>query len=228
VLYELSHELALILENGLRNLQGEESPRPVPVLFCHPLDPLEHPRSSPGGGVEGGTVGVLYPVRIFPEPIYRQIGLSLESEGRQGTGKELLRKPGLWVRVRYAFLVSGGSMEDQLGAMEAALRTLNDHPLVSLKESPSSSGEPDLPAEHQGGLQGAGLLEGSLAVEDPAEGGVFPLRIVDDPEGWRDLGLSEHRLTLSFEVTVLLPSSRAERVERVLDRDVRLENGAKG
>ena len=225
VLYELSHELALILEEGLsleRSKGREEPSGRVPVLFCHPLDPLEHPRSSAEGGREGGTVAVLYPLRIVPEPLYRQIGLSLESEGREGSGKELLRRPGLWVRVRYAFLVSGGSLEDQLGAMEAALRTLHDHPLVSFKnfKGTSSEGEEsdlrDLPGDAHGDEAG-----------EPAEGWAFPLRIVDDPEGWRDLGLSEHRLTLVFEVTVTLPSSRADVVERVLDRDVQLENGAK-
>lgn len=238
-LYELSHELRLLLEKGLRSEGRLLNERPgagrrIPVLLCHPLDPLEPasgdfsggdaPRGSDDRhGSHGGTVGVLYPLRIVPEPLYRQVGLSLETGGLESVAgrKELLRRPGLWVRVRYAFLVSGGSLEDQLGAMEAALSTLHDHPCITLKGSSSGIEDDNL---------AAGAAEATMPVNEgdlpPDEGGTFPLRIVEDPEGWRELGLSEHRLTISFEVALAIPSFWAEAVERVLDREVSLEEGA--
>ena len=206
IFYELSRHLAILLEKGLRG--GPESAR-IPVFLCHPLDPLEAqgPQGShgPGGAREelgAHTAGILYPVRFSPEARYRQAGMTLEPPGA-GQPRDRLRFPGLWVRVRYVFLVAGGSMEDQLEALAAALRTLHDGSVV---EVPAVAGE---------GESGA------------AEGGTYPLRIVEDPEGWRELGLAEHRWTVSFEVTVPIASSRAEEVDRILEREVRLEEGTR-
>jgi hypothetical protein len=111
-------------------------------------------------------------------------------------GGERLRWDPLWVRVRYAFLVAGGALEAQLGAVEGALRTLHDHAAV-----PASV---------------LGLEPGS---EEPS----YPLRQVDDPEAWRELGLTEHRLLILFETTVPIESWRLEPIERLLDREVVIE-----
>jgi hypothetical protein len=61
----------------------------------------------------------------------------------------------------------------------------------------------------------------AVALEDGT--GAYPLEVIDEPGGWRELGLTEHRLMAFFEVVVPLASARTERVERVLDRSLRLE-----
>jgi hypothetical protein len=93
--------------------------------------------------------------------------------------------------------------------MEAALRTLHDTPCVRL------GGSEPAPAGGEGG--GAG-----------AEGGEWPLRLVDDGDGWKELGLPEHRLTLGFEVVFELPSARLEPMERTFERELAIGEGGSG
>ena len=95
--------------------------------------------------------------------------------------------------------MEAGPLADQHGAVEGALRTLHDHPVIV-----------------------AGGEEIGASGVDEGEAG-FPLRIVEDSGGWRELGLTEHRLLIAFEVTVPVSSGRTEPVERVLGREVRLE-----
>lgn len=237
ILYELSRHLAILLENGLK--EGGNGRR-VPVFLCHPLDPMEHRES-----LDASTLGILYPTRISPDPKLRHAGLSLETSmpfegGRArrvdmpGDPGDRLRMPGLWVKVRYAFLVAGGSIEDQLEAIGAALRTLHDNPYIKIDDAPrapSSGGAPEgSPAESGvGGEASAGDPPGSPGAASTrgaeASATAFPLRLLDEGEGWRELGLGEHHLTISFEVTACILSERTEAVERVLDRDVHLEEG---
>jgi hypothetical protein len=233
VLYELSRRLAILLESGLK--EGGDGRR-VPVFLCHPLDPMENRES-----LEASTVGILYPTRISPEPRLRHAGLSLETsmpfEGGRARwaempadSKDRLRMSGLWVKVRYAFLVAGGSVEDQLEAIGAALRTLHDHPYVKIDEAPQAPSGEGAPAESTAGgeppAQAPSLAPGgtSDAGADPGAD-AFPVTLLDEGEGWRELGLAEHHLTISFEVTLCIPSERAEVVERVLERDLHLEEG---
>jgi hypothetical protein len=190
VLHEVSLRLVSLLEEGAIAGGG----RKVPVLLCHPLDPLEDDSS-----LASGTVGILYPVSIAPEPRFRRPGMRVE--GAFGGVGECLRADPLWVRVRYAFLVAGGPLADQLGAVESALRTLHDHPVLAPAGDEAGAGEGD---EGEAGL---------------------PLRIVEDAGGWRELGLTEHRLLIAFEATVPVASARTAAVERVLGREVRLEEG---
>jgi len=202
ILYELSQQLATVLENGVRG-SGR-----VPVFLCHPLDP-----SDVREDLEARTIGVLYPVRISPDLRYRQVGRAMDP-GRAGRPRDLLRHPDLWVCVRYIFLVAGGPMEVQLEVVAAALRTLHDSLTVSLggdsSEASSTTGTNPAPEERP---------SHSLP-DDSGESGSFPVRIVDDPEGWRTLGLTEHRFTVSFEVSVPIRSTKTEEVSRVLDREV--------
>ncbi|MGQ9592850.1 MAG: Pvc16 family protein [Planctomycetota bacterium] len=207
-IYELSRWLAALLEKGI---QEPRPRRPIPVLLCHPLDPFENPEI-----VESGTVGVLYPVRVSPETRLRQSALAFETEApRRDTGPEdlveRLRFPGLWVRVRYVFLAAGGSLEDQLGAIEAALRTLHDNPTVRAPEGPSPG--PEAPPDAEGAPREDG-------------GAAYPVRILEDAEGWRELGLGAHALAIAFEVTVPIASSRTRAVPRVVERKLEVEEEA--
>jgi hypothetical protein len=224
-----------LLENGLK--EGGDGRR-VPVYLCHPLDPMEHRES-----LEASTVGILYPTRISPEPRLRHAGLSLETSmpfergsarraDMPADSKDRLRLPGLWVKVRYVFLVAGGSVEDQLEVIGAALRTLHDHPYVKIDEAPRARMPERAPVESPAGGEPPAQAppvsppgEASMGGADP-DTSAFPLALLDEGEGWRELGLGEHHLTVAFEVTLCIPSERSEVVERVLERDLRFEEGA--
>lgn len=199
ILYELSRRLAALLEEGL------EGTRRVPVVLCHPLDPLEA-----GKDLESNPVAVLYPVRAGPEERLRQGGLTLEPAAR-GRQADVLRRPDLWVRVRFAFLVAGGTSEDQLTALGSALRAIHEHPTVTLERPRPPGGRREEP--------------GASEDSEPGEALAVPLRIVECPEGWRELGLPEHRLAVFFEATVPIRSRRGEEVDRVLERELELEGG---
>jgi hypothetical protein len=233
ILYDLSQRLAVLLEDGLRGTRGEPK---IPVLICHPLDPIENKEN-----LQGGTVGVLYPVRVSPESRLRAASLALETgftleRGQAGEDlKERIRLPGLWLRVRYLFLLAGGTVENQLGAIAAALRTLHDHPLITLGPAGAEGGgqRTEDSARSSQGAASAGERRGPPdetsregGPEEAAQGS-FPLRILEDCEGWRELGLSEHRLTISFEVTIPLASERSEPVERIFERELEIEEGPK-
>jgi hypothetical protein len=212
ILYELSRRLAILLEEGMRGPPG--SPR-VPVFLCHPLDPVEA-REDP----EDHTAGILYPARIVPELRFRQPGWTLESGLVRGS-REAMRRTCLWVRVRYLFLVAGGPIEMQLEALASALQTLHDNSVVQL---PPAAG----PAETSDETPHA-ALRGPMEVgadTSAEELGSFPLTIVDAAEGWRELGLQDHRITIGCEVVVPIGSDVLEPVERILERAVRLEGRA--
>jgi hypothetical protein len=102
------------------------------------------------------------------------------------------------------FLVVGGAPEDELTALAAVLQTLHDQPFVGADELPllrGAEGEPDLGVD------------------------ALPIRIVDEPDAWRQVGLEEHRLSISFEVTLPLPSSHEESLEPILERELRVDYG---
>jgi len=197
-LHDVSRRLALLLEGamtqGLSELSDGEGEK-VAVLLSHPLDPFEE-----DDALGKRTTAILYPIRIVPERGLRRPGMSYVPPS-PGGGAEGFRGETLWVRMRFVFTVAGGSLEGQLGAVEAALRTVHDNPLLDLGDGP-----PD-------GAPGA-------AGGEPRG---YPLRIVDDPESWKDLGLAEHRLLIAFEVTVPIESSRFEPFERVTGRDLQVE-----
>ena len=113
---------------------------------------------------------------------------------------ERLRFPGLWVTARYVFLVGSGTLEGQLTALEGALRTLHDTPAVPL------------PPGYE---------------ESMPDGGGCPVRLTDDEEGWQSLGLGEHRLALTFEVTVPFASAKTVQVERIAERGLTVEEGGR-
>src|SRR5262245_53183664 len=200
ILHELSRHVASLLEEGLE----EKSARPAGegpagrapaagrertrVYVAHPLDPFE------GEDLAARTIGILYPFRVSPDPRFRRPGMAIEP----ASSGERWRWHPLWVRTRFAFLVAGGALEAQLGAVESALRTLHDHAAV-----PASA----------------------LGLDPGEEEPLYPLRLVDDPEAWRELGLAEHLLLSLFEVTVPIESDRSEPLERVLDREVIIEEG---
>jgi hypothetical protein len=233
VLHELTQRLAALLEDGLRGGRGAER---IPVFVCHPLDPLEDREA-----LRGGPLGILYPARVVPEPRCAQVALRAGPETIRGDlagGMELVeewRLPALWVRVRYVFLVTGGSVDEQLGAIAAALRTIHDTPTVRL-DVPLAAGsrEGEEAGTAGGSAAGDGEAPGAAspprsvrrAVQDEADDAPpeedLPVRLVEDGEAWREIGLAEHRLTVSFEVTVPIASARTESAQRILERELRV------
>lgn len=204
ILYELSQEVSLLLENSLR---GDGS-RPTPVFFCHPLDSLEDQQDP-----ARGTFGILYMTRILPDLNMRQNGIDVSSVLDDHLHPRLSRPP-LWVRVRYVFLVAGGDVEEQLVALASVLQTLHDRQCVRIPDRRDTDHDP----------------EGGTGTEDdpmPGNGAVIcPLRLVEDDEGWRELGLDEHRLMLTFEVTCPIPALTTETVDRIQERVLRIEESA--
>ena len=189
MLHDVSRRLALLLEAGMSGESSDEAEK-IPVLLSHPLVFEEDE------ALGDRTTAILYPIRFVPERGFRRPGMAYVPPS-PGGGTEGFRGETLWVRARFVFTVAGGSLEGQLGAVEAALRTAHDNPLLEMGDG----------------------AEGVAA----GETGGYPLRIVDDPESWRDLGLAEHRLLIGFEVTVPIESSRFEPFERVTGRDLQVE-----
>jgi hypothetical protein len=200
ILHDVSQELAVRLQRAVE----DEGERRIPVVLCHPLDPLES-----GKDLTANPVGILYPLRISPDDRLRQTGPRLPSPAPSSRVDRIGRHD-LWLRVRYAFLVVGGSIEDQLEALAAALRALNDEPLLVVRPGPEPGGP--LP------------LEPAAEPED----GAFPVRIVEESNAWRELGLSEHRLCIAFDVSVPIRSVATEEVGRILERGLELRSRREG
>lgn len=123
VLYELSQELALLIERGIEDQLRE----PLPVFLCHPLDPFE------AGEEAESAIGVLYLSRLAPQRHLAAGGLGLEPSA-PGESTERLRLPSLWLQARYVFLVGGGDLETQLSGLAGALQILHDTPEIRLGE----------------------------------------------------------------------------------------------
>ncbi len=210
ILHELSQEVVILLETGLRGDDG----RQIPIFFCHPLDPFgdQHDPTE-------GTFGILYMTSIVPDLNLRQNGIECGSGLLDATIQPRLSRPPLWVRVRYVFLVAGGDAEQQLVALASALQTLHDHQCVRLPAGgDAGGGSEDLrPDEPDGRFGGGNSTAGDV---------VCPLGLVGDGEGWRELGLQEHRLTLAFEVACPIPSAPMEPVDRIQERGLSIEESA--
>ena len=210
ILYELSQNLSVLLEGGLR---GKEDRR-IAVFFCHPLDPLEDKSSYPSE-----TFGVLYMTHISPEPHYRQSGHVLEGDAPGGLRAEL-RRPPLWVKVRYVFLTASGDLEERMIVLASALQILHDNPAVHIAAKSDAQAKRNAEGAAGGSSSAETRAEDEMRGEDAGE---FPLRIIDDVDSWQDLGLSEHRLIVSFEVTCPIPSTTVETVDLIQERDLVLE-----
>jgi hypothetical protein len=211
VLYELSRHLAVLLEHGLA---GERGAR-IPVFVCHPLDVLQDAEPY-----RKQAAAVLYPFSVVPEERFRPAGWSAQVTAEREGGRavpepadEELVYPPLWVRVRYVVLLVGGTIEEQLEALAAALRTLHEHGSVTWDSLQRDDGAPERDGKDP-------PPPAPVAGE---EGGSLPLRLLGDIGAWRELGLSAHHLTIAFEVSVPIPASRTERASRVVERDVQLE-----
>ncbi|MBN1443529.1 MAG: DUF4255 domain-containing protein [Planctomycetes bacterium] len=194
IFYELSRYLAISLEGRIRG-EGEEGR--IPVFLCHPLDVLEE--RSPQEREK--AAGVLYLRQIRPSSDYPRAGIGWDRGGLP-PGTTRLRRPGLWVSLRYAFLVVGGTMEEEMGILEEALRALHDQPLLDVRRI---------------------LREEIEEMGELAEIESLPLVITDEPDVWRELGLEEHRLALSFEIRLPLPSLEEIEAPAILERDLRVE-----
>ena len=249
---------AASLGEDVRGESGEEAggESSMPVYICHPLDALEGAAdqraasAEPGAGVRGATswpgsaVGVLYLMRISPESRCRQVGV-VPDERRPIAGRtapERWRQRGFWSRLRFAFLVVGGTQEDELGALEAVLQALQDDPVVQVEQLPSvraaldeqrassaSAGEdwrPDEDAEADAAPDAVGARTASESFGDSAAlssaASKLPIELVDHPDAWRELGLPEHRLSISFEVVVPIVSRRTFSVPRIAERALEL------
>ena len=225
ILHSLSRHLAIALEEGIRGGVGEV---PIPVYLCHPLDladaPLSPTESFPERGASDGrgrvgrssgrAVGALYLSRVAPDARFRQAGSFAEPP----LGPALpahVRRFGFWVRLRFVFMVVGGSNEEELGALAGALQALSATPFVSVDEIL--------------GVDAESRTERSTSVEsgDEREGvskevDVFPLEIIEDDSIWRELGMEEHRLAVVFHVSVPLAAPQADPVGKVVDRELAL------
>ena len=91
ILHELSQEVVILLETGLRGHDG----RQIPVFFCHPLDPFGDQRDP-----TEGTFGILYMTRIVPD-------LNLRQSGIEGV---LRWRPDLIQQIHYLFRRLGHSV----------------------------------------------------------------------------------------------------------------------
>jgi hypothetical protein len=194
VLHELSRHLASLLEEGLA---GPAAPPATAPGRAAPREGVRVYLGHPLDPFEGEDLSARTLGILYPfriSPEPRFRRPGLTIEAVDGAEK--LRWDPLWVRVRFAFLVAGGALEAQLAAVEAALRTLHDHAAV-----PATA---------------LGLDPGP---EEPS----YPLRLVDDADAWRELGLTEHRLLILFEATVPIESWRLDPLERLLDREVVIE-----
>lgn len=207
ILHDLSRHLAIRLEEGIR---GGVEENPIPVYLCHPLDLADTPA---GGGVGqamgvgqaigvgqagGGAAGALYLSRITPDTRYRQAGTFAEAS----LGPALpvhVRRYGFWVRVRFVFMVCGGSHEEELGALTGGLQALAALPVLGVAE----------------------VTEDPGSVSPEVE--TLPIEIVDDVDVWREIGMSEHRLAVVFDVSVPLASTNLEAAPKVVDRELELE-----
>jgi hypothetical protein len=101
-------------------------------------------------------------------------------------------------------MVVGATVEEELGALAAALQCLHGRPFLDAGEFAS-----DEELQH-------------------LEVGSVPVTIVNEPHAWRDLGLDEHRLAVVFEVSLPLPHDDAMDAMApgtIVGRSVRLEAG---
>jgi hypothetical protein len=108
-----------------------------------------------------------------------------------------IRHPPLWVTCRYIVGVRGRNAEEDAELIAAALRALHDHRAVSPEHLPS--------------------------IRQTAYSDRFPLDLVDPGDGCREAGLELPRPVAAFHVTVPIPSALSDPFERVLDREIRLE-----
>ncbi len=189
------YEVSRSLCTVIENGLRERVGRPVPVLFSHPLDPAEDESLQ-------GLFGVLYLTSVVPDPHFRQAGFDAAAPRPAGFDEQLRRAP-LWVRARFVFLLAGGDIEEQLVALGGALQTLYDHPT--------------------GRLSAADLEPDSALRRSEAESEEYILRLLDRGDGWSELGLPEHRLSISFEVTCAIRSTHVELVARTEERSVDFE-----
>lgn len=203
ILGQVTRHLATRFEDAAR---AEADEGAVPVFVCHPHEAIE----STGGEEGNRAAGVLYLFRIGPEPGTAQRRGRLEPAIVPGaSGRIVIEGP--WLRLRYAFLVVGGTSEDELEILAAIIADLNREPWLepidTRAEKDREPGEPPL---------------GVASSESRVLRDVWPLRLVEAPETWREIGLEEHRLAVVFELTLTLPGPAPERIEPVLERELRV------
>lgn len=191
--YDLSRYLAIRFEEAIRGTARQQS---IPVFLCHPVD-IPPPEAESGS--EGGARGVLYLHRAAPSVAYRQVGVRLQP-AQEPALPGRIRRGGLWVNLRYVFMIVEATPQEEMGSIGAALQFLHSNALLAVAE-----------------------IEEFLGKEVEMEIAELPVVVVEDREVWRELGLPRHHLGISFEVSLPLASQKFEMVERVLEREVSLE-----
>ncbi|MBI4585638.1 MAG: DUF4255 domain-containing protein [Planctomycetes bacterium] len=194
VIHELSQHLARMVEAAVQAGAAEE-PK-ARVHWIHPQDVDK---------VDAGILPVigLYLLEVAPEARLRSSGAALES-GERPAPESLpshLRRVPLWIACRYVISFRGRHPAEEQELLAAVLQLLYDQPLLAAEALPS--------------LEELAPLAGM-----PNR---FPIGLPREPELWRILGLSRHRLLLLCEVVVPLPSLRREPARRVLERQLELE-----
>ena len=121
-----------------------------------------------------------------------------EGGDASGSGIRLdLRRPPLWVGCRFLVAVRGRGAAEEAELISAAYRTLHDHSAIS--------------SEHL------------ASIRDLAYADRYPVEILDEREAWREAGLSRPRLSVTFRVVVPIPSALADPLDRVLEREITIE-----
>ncbi len=156
---------------------------------------LDGPRDLEGDGPAPSFF--LRLIRVVPDRRPPAIASPLESTDPSHGPRHEVRRPPLWVSCRYLTAVRGRTSDEEAEMLAAILRTIHDHPVVSPEHLPS--------------------------VRPWSYADRFPVELVEEREGWRAAGLGAPRITLAFQATVPIPSALAEPVERVLDREIRIE-----
>ncbi|MEM7231812.1 MAG: Pvc16 family protein [Planctomycetota bacterium] len=206
------HELSQRLTHRLEDAMAHDEEDRMPVYFCHPIELLE------SRGSDSAPAGVLYLYRISPDSSLGDAPMRLEAPPVPGA-PGFLRRSELWLRMRFVFLVVGGEQSLELECIGAVLRDLHERPVSLTEPFRSASARPEH-FETEDDLDDSEEFARSEESALTHCGDVLPIHILDEPNAWKEIGLDEHRLAVTFEVPVSLPSERADRIEPVLERDV--------
>lgn len=196
VVQELSSHLAGLLRAGLRAQTGEGL---FPVYWGHPRDFDEHPDLAAVSPLVG-----LCLLEVLPEPRVRPGQTMVESGTRFSERAALessLQGVPYWLACHYVLSIRSDEPVEEQELVAASYQLLLDNPLVFRTAFESLKDESWL----------AGVADS------------FPLTVRRETGMWRTLGLRRHRLLIAFDVTVPVPSSRAQPVVRVAERRFELE-----
>ena len=160
---------------------------------------LAHPVDIPKAESGQGPRAALYLHRIIPSSTYREAGVRIQSAADPALPGRVSRSA-LWLELRFVFMIIEATSQEELGAIASAVEFLHSNALLSVED-----------------------MEACLAKELSIELGELPLELVEDAGLWQELGFSRHHLGVSFKVTLPAVARPGEEVERVVEREISLE-----